>query len=206
MAFALLGNSMARSILQRLVHRVLCAWGIFSGPDPWESSIGAEAARRPRPPPLKAPLAPHAGAAWARLMQALESPSRGADQPRLAAAHLTEQAMTEEVASPRLVAAGTCPVGGGCGGSGGLEPLGPADAAPTGALWAGDDAEAGQPRGGRLCGDGPTGSGIGPWWEGISSSPEAASCCTEVPRMGAAADAVATAARAAKGRPEDASM
>ena len=116
-AFALLGNSMARSILQRLVHSVLCAWGIFSGPDSWESSIWAEAARRSLPPPLKAPLAPHAGAAWARLMQALESPSRGGDQPRLAAAHLTEQAMTQEVASPRLVAAGTCPVGGGCGGS-----------------------------------------------------------------------------------------
>ena len=48
-AFALLGNSMARCILQRLLHGVLCTWGILEGPDPWlrgeaQSRLRAEAA------------------------------------------------------------------------------------------------------------------------------------------------------------------
>ena len=33
-AFALLGNSMARCILQRLLHRILCSWGVFKGQTP----------------------------------------------------------------------------------------------------------------------------------------------------------------------------
>ena len=33
-ACALLGSSMARCILQRLLHHILCCWGIVDGPDP----------------------------------------------------------------------------------------------------------------------------------------------------------------------------
>ena len=35
-AYALLGKSMARPVLQRLLHRVLRQWGLLRGPDPWE--------------------------------------------------------------------------------------------------------------------------------------------------------------------------
>ena len=56
-AFGLLGNSMARCILQRLLHRILCSWGIFERPDPWlrgeaQSRLRAEAAGLP-PPALR---------------------------------------------------------------------------------------------------------------------------------------------------------
>ena len=81
-SFALLGNSMARCILQRLIHRILCTWGIFKGPDPWEMAtaqarLRAEACRQPPAPPPRAPLAPQADLAWERLQQALLDPARG---------------------------------------------------------------------------------------------------------------------------------
>ena len=81
-SFALLGNSMARCILQRLIHGLLCTWGIFRGPDPWEAAtaqarLRAEACRQPLAPPPRAPLAPQADLAWERLQQALLVPTRG---------------------------------------------------------------------------------------------------------------------------------
>jgi len=93
-SFALLGNSMARCIPQRLVHRVLCAWGIFKGPDPWESALAqarrkADASGQPLLPPSQPPLAPHAEQAWEKLQRALADPltgrfrrARGALAPR----------------------------------------------------------------------------------------------------------------------------
>ena len=68
-AFALLGNSMARCILQRLLHGILCSWEILDGPDPWlrgeaQSRLRAEAAGHappearslpPWPPGLRPP-------------------------------------------------------------------------------------------------------------------------------------------------------
>ena len=35
-AYALLGNSMARPLLQRFIHKILRTWGLVEGPDPWE--------------------------------------------------------------------------------------------------------------------------------------------------------------------------
>ena len=74
-AFALLGNSMARCILQRLLHGVLCTWGILEGPDPWlrgeaQSRLRAEAAGHALPvarslPPWSPGLLPP-GAACSR--------------------------------------------------------------------------------------------------------------------------------------------
>ena len=82
-AFARLGNSMARCILQRLLHGLFCLWGILEGPDPWlrgeaQGRLRAEAAGHP-PHAARAlpPLAPGAATAWGRLQQALTSPARG---------------------------------------------------------------------------------------------------------------------------------
>lgn len=36
-AFALLGNSMSKAILERILHRIFRQWGLLSGPDPWET-------------------------------------------------------------------------------------------------------------------------------------------------------------------------
>ena len=81
-AFALLGNSMARCILQRLLHCILCSWGILEGPDPWlrgeaQGRLRAEAAGHTLPVSRGLPPAPGAAAAWGRLQQALSSPTRG---------------------------------------------------------------------------------------------------------------------------------
>ena len=82
-ALPLLGNSMGRCILQRLVHRILCCWGICTGPDPWErgeaqARIRAEVAGAPQAPPGGAPpFASGAAQAWASLQAVLLSPERG---------------------------------------------------------------------------------------------------------------------------------
>ena len=65
-SFALLGNSMAKCILQRLLHRILCSWGLFEGPGPWmrgeaphrsqcEAMEGSQPPARQAPPWLAEP-------------------------------------------------------------------------------------------------------------------------------------------------------
>ena len=46
MTDALLGNNMAKSVLQRLAHWMLVGRQILEGPDLWESGAAQEALRR----------------------------------------------------------------------------------------------------------------------------------------------------------------
>ena len=77
--FSLLGNSMSRAILQRLIHAIFVRWGVFCGPDPWESGVVQHRLKLDAghglgdPPPGGPRLAPGATRTWAVLLQILES-------------------------------------------------------------------------------------------------------------------------------------
>ena len=44
--YALLGNSVALCVLQRLLRRILCRWEILCGPDPWECGEAPDKMRK----------------------------------------------------------------------------------------------------------------------------------------------------------------
>ena len=79
-AFALLGNSMARCILQRLLHGILCMWGILEGPDPWLRGEAQGRLRAEGPPPPGAACSrpsprPLGALRWGRLAMVPAVPS-----------------------------------------------------------------------------------------------------------------------------------
>ena len=151
-SFALLGNSMARCILQRLIHRLVCTWGIFKGPDSWETAIAqarlrAEASRQPLAPPPRAPLAPQADRAWERLQQALLDSARGGSVAEQVVHSPCCQEGPWEASPPKHAPVSAPTVGGGCGVAGWLGRCATADEAPTEAWQAGSDAEVRRPLG-----------------------------------------------------------
>ena len=84
--YALLGNSMALCIVQRLLFRILCRWEILCGPDPWESGraqaeLRRDAAAEGGPVPERAEDVPQwhpkAQEAVRQVWQRLHDPRRG---------------------------------------------------------------------------------------------------------------------------------